>query len=126
MVQLRHLRVRAITHLDGVRYSSSRVRLAITWEDVSAVSPHVARVCRWLCAATKLLVFHLRAIALNLTTNEIINKARYARWCWPRVMRATEVVDACMGRYGYLRDGQGRFWNPFDKGPKLNFLAFLR
>ncbi|KAK3778765.1 hypothetical protein RRG08_013036 [Elysia crispata] len=41
--------------------------------------------------------------ATNITTNERINRKRY----------------------DYLKDGKGAFYNPFDRGIRLNFLEFL-
>ncbi len=40
---------------------------------------------------------------VNLTTNERINKKRY----------------------DYLKDGKGKFYNPYDKGWKNNVMEFL-
>ena len=42
-------------------------------------------------------------MALNLTTNERINRKRY----------------------NYLKDGTGNFYNPFDRGVKNNILEFF-
>eukprot|EP00939_MAST-03C_sp_MAST-3C-sp1_P005321 g5321.t1 len=47
---------------------------------------------------------HFYLIAVNLTTNEQINKRRY----------------------DYLKDSTGSFFNPFDQGPMKNFIDFLR
>ncbi|GFO09342.1 palmitoyltransferase [Plakobranchus ocellatus] len=46
---------------------------------------------------------HIFQAATNITTNERINRKRYA----------------------YLKDGKGSFYNPFDRGLKLNLLEFL-
>lgn len=54
--------------------------------------------------AWRLWTFHVSAILRNLTTNEIYNASRYA----------------------YLKDRQGRFFNPFDGGIAENFWAFWR
>jgi hypothetical protein len=28
-------------------------------------------------------------------------------------------------RYSYLRDKKGKYWNPFSRGPILNFIEFF-
>ena len=42
-------------------------------------------------------------MALNITTNERINQKRYK----------------------YLQDGKGRYYNPYDRGCKINLLEFM-
>ena len=48
-------------------------------------------------------IFQMYHAALNLTTNERINYKRYE----------------------YLKDGKGKFYNPFNRGAYSNILEFL-
>ncbi|OXU25319.1 hypothetical protein TSAR_016294, partial [Trichomalopsis sarcophagae] len=51
------------------------------------------------------------------------------------ILTCTSVLHACMNlttnemfnykRYSYLRDKKGRYWNPFSRGPILNFVEFF-
>uniref|UniRef100_A0ABD2W6N1 Palmitoyltransferase n=1 Tax=Trichogramma kaykai TaxID=54128 RepID=A0ABD2W6N1_9HYME len=51
------------------------------------------------------------------------------------ILTCTSVLHACMNlttnemfnykRYSYLRDKRGKYWNPFSRGPLLNFVEFF-
>ena len=101
------------------------------------LSVELLRLRQWPSACThKVLAQQCKQISANLTSHEYFNSHRLvaahlatsgAIFCtWPESPRCALLAAHVPDRLNYLwSDPQRRFFNPFDRGMKQNWLEFV-